>query len=147
MIEINQQLLKLADIATPHIAGYSLEGKVNGTKMIYNIVCDFLNEKKIWEPKLSLVSNNIFNYSYNIDFLTNTKKNTSVISHLEEDTDKLKYAIEFNSKELTNHFDRLRKNYNLRKEFKNYLIDLENEDHKNEDTLTKLGFNIKQWAH
>ena len=30
--EINQQLLKLVDIATPHIAGYSLEGKLTVQK-------------------------------------------------------------------------------------------------------------------
>lgn len=29
---INRELLDIADIATPHIAGYSVEGKVNGTE-------------------------------------------------------------------------------------------------------------------
>lgn len=33
--DINLNLLEVVDIATPHIAGYSLEGKVNGTTMIY----------------------------------------------------------------------------------------------------------------
>ncbi|MFI5238071.1 MAG: 4-phosphoerythronate dehydrogenase, partial [Ignavibacteriales bacterium] len=32
---INTKLLVKTKIATPHIAGYSFEGKVNGTKMIY----------------------------------------------------------------------------------------------------------------
>ena len=31
--QINEKLLQAADIATPHIAGYSYEGKVNGTVM------------------------------------------------------------------------------------------------------------------
>ena len=31
--QINEKLLEAADIATPHIAGYSYEGKVNGTVM------------------------------------------------------------------------------------------------------------------
>jgi len=30
-------------IGTPHIAGYSFDGKVNGTRMIYEAACRFLN--------------------------------------------------------------------------------------------------------
>lgn len=37
--EISQQLLDLLRIATPHIAGYSLEGKARGTQMIYEAFC------------------------------------------------------------------------------------------------------------
>jgi erythronate-4-phosphate dehydrogenase len=32
--EISRELVDAADIATPHIAGYSLEGKINGTSMV-----------------------------------------------------------------------------------------------------------------
>lgn len=37
----NQELVTLADFATPHIAGYSLEGKVLGTFMLYKAVCQY----------------------------------------------------------------------------------------------------------
>ncbi|MCI0514383.1 4-phosphoerythronate dehydrogenase, partial [candidate division KSB1 bacterium] len=33
--EIDLELLKLVEIGTPHIAGYSYDGKINGTRMIY----------------------------------------------------------------------------------------------------------------
>ena len=36
-------LLKRADLATPHIAGHSFEGKVNGTAIVYRAACAFLN--------------------------------------------------------------------------------------------------------
>jgi len=36
-------LLARADIATPHIAGHSYEGKVNGTAMVYRKACAFFN--------------------------------------------------------------------------------------------------------
>lgn len=39
--QINSTLLGRADIATPHIAGYSLEGKVNATIMSVNAIGDF----------------------------------------------------------------------------------------------------------
>lgn len=32
--KINLELLAAADIATPHIAGYSIQGKINGTQMV-----------------------------------------------------------------------------------------------------------------
>lgn len=41
---INQQLLNQLALATPHIAGYSLEGKARGTQMIYDAFCHFYNQ-------------------------------------------------------------------------------------------------------
>ncbi|MDD4103212.1 MAG: 4-phosphoerythronate dehydrogenase, partial [Kiritimatiellae bacterium] len=35
-------LLARAELATPHIAGHSFEGKVNGTAMVYRAACGFL---------------------------------------------------------------------------------------------------------
>ncbi len=39
--EINRELLDLAAIATPHIAGYSQDGKHNATRMITDATCNF----------------------------------------------------------------------------------------------------------
>ena len=36
------QLLHRVNLATPHIAGHTLEGKQRGTKMIYHALCRFL---------------------------------------------------------------------------------------------------------
>lgn len=40
---IDPELLASVDLATPHIAGYSFDGKVEGTAMIYRALCKFLN--------------------------------------------------------------------------------------------------------
>ncbi|MGL4711570.1 MAG: 4-phosphoerythronate dehydrogenase, partial [Shewanella sp.] len=37
------ELVPLAEFATPHIAGYSLEGKARGTFMLYQKLCQLLN--------------------------------------------------------------------------------------------------------
>ncbi|RKG43083.1 MULTISPECIES: 4-phosphoerythronate dehydrogenase [Acinetobacter] len=37
--EISEELLNLITLVTPHIAGYSLEGKARGTQMIYEAFC------------------------------------------------------------------------------------------------------------
>ena len=45
-------LLAAADIATPHIAGHSYEGKVNGTIMVYERACAVLGVKPAYRPAL-----------------------------------------------------------------------------------------------
>ncbi|MRI35403.1 4-phosphoerythronate dehydrogenase PdxB [Endozoicomonas sp. OPT23] len=37
--EVDPELLAWVDIGTPHIAGYSLDGKVTGTEMVYQSLC------------------------------------------------------------------------------------------------------------
>ncbi len=46
--EIEGRLLARVDIGTPHIAGYSLEGKLNGTGMVYGAACRFLGVAPSW---------------------------------------------------------------------------------------------------
>jgi len=50
--KISPELLEVVDLATPHIAGYSFDGKVNGTQMIYDALCDFFDIKATWQPAL-----------------------------------------------------------------------------------------------
>ena len=49
---ISPELLDVVDLGTPHIAGYSFDGKVNGTRMIYHAVCKFFGIAPSWEPTL-----------------------------------------------------------------------------------------------
>tara|TARA_R110001583_G_scaffold92093_1_gene234411 strand:- start:18 stop:1160 length:1143 start_codon:yes stop_codon:yes gene_type:complete len=39
---INQALVSIVDIATPHIAGYSKQGREKGTWMVYQALCQYL---------------------------------------------------------------------------------------------------------
>ena len=47
--QIDRRLLALADIATPHIAGYSYEGKLNGTTLTVRGVAGFFNIEPLKE--------------------------------------------------------------------------------------------------
>lgn len=47
---INQQLMRLADIATPHIAGYSADSKLNATQMSVEAFYKFFGVQKQWQP-------------------------------------------------------------------------------------------------
>jgi erythronate-4-phosphate dehydrogenase len=48
--EIDGRLLARVDIGTAHIAGYSLEGKLNGTAMVYRAACAFLGVEPASSP-------------------------------------------------------------------------------------------------
>lgn len=50
--QVDVELARLCRIATPHIAGYSLEGKLRGTAQIYEALCDAHG----WQPSVSLAS-------------------------------------------------------------------------------------------
>ncbi|KJY81612.1 erythronate-4-phosphate dehydrogenase [Vibrio galatheae] len=43
--EVDMELLPLLAFATPHVAGYGLEGKARGTTMIFNSYCEFLDKE------------------------------------------------------------------------------------------------------
>lgn len=45
---INAELLSLVTLGTAHVAGYSLDGKVNAVRMIYHALCKFLNIQPTW---------------------------------------------------------------------------------------------------
>ncbi len=44
---IDPELIKATTVATPHVAGYSVDGKLNGTLMIYKAFCTWLDEPRI----------------------------------------------------------------------------------------------------
>ena len=43
-------LVRAVTLGTPHIAGYSWNGKAAGTKMIYDAACTFFNRRFKWAP-------------------------------------------------------------------------------------------------
>ncbi|MBO4263137.1 MAG: 4-phosphoerythronate dehydrogenase [Bacteroidales bacterium] len=47
--DVNRRLLDVVDIATPHIAGYSYQGKLNGTSMAVRAVARFFEIKDLFE--------------------------------------------------------------------------------------------------
>jgi len=132
------ELLKLVDIGTSHIAGYSYEGKVTGTLMIYNALAKHLAVNPNWKPKLAEVVNNkieisgiesdeellqkIFNKSYNV-----------------MDDDKfLREGLSLPNDEKSEHFDKLRKNYKIRRELNNYRTTLNSDNEKSKNLMNVL---------
>ena len=140
--DINEQLLKNVVIGTPHIAGYSYEGKVNGTKMIYNSLCRYLHKEPVFNFNLSKPDTFRLNFSNEGIPEKSLNKLIEEIYPLRRDDDKMKKSIMMSRNERINFFDLQRKNYPVRREFNNYSLASENLSDEVKSILSILRFNI-----
>ncbi|MGD1006876.1 MAG: 4-phosphoerythronate dehydrogenase [Ignavibacteriaceae bacterium] len=120
--DIDISLLERVKIGTPHIAGYSLEGKVNGTVIIYNALCKFLGEQPVWKPSLPLAGSPVININQTGNNGEELNNIISRIYDIKKDNDKMKKLIGIPKAQIPNSFDTLRKEYPLRREFNNFTI-------------------------
>ncbi len=140
---IDTELLEMVDIGTPHIAGYSLDGKITGMIMIYKEVCeyfglstkfdieDFLSEPAIPRLRIETSTNN------EQDALADAVQK---IYNIREDDVRLRGILEKPVEKRGEFFDSLRKNYPVRREFQNTRIVLESSSKFIADKLTGIGF-------
>lgn len=137
---INIELLNKSIISTPHIAGYSIEGKVNGSKMIFENLNNFLgtnyhfdfNDNSILNEEIKFEGE--FN-SKNLDYIFRK------IYDIEKDSLDTKKMLEINQQERANYFDQMRKKYTHRKSFKNYTI--KTSDNSRTKILEALRFQVQ----
>jgi erythronate-4-phosphate dehydrogenase len=127
--EIDLELLKLVSIGTPHIAGYSRDGKANGTAMSVNSLSEFFNlPLNNWYPEdIEIPENFLFEIP---EELNGFEAQRYAIRHT--------YKVENDSKALKKNpsdFERLRGDYPVRREFEVFRVK------NNESSLiTGLGF-------
>jgi len=144
---IDTDLLEMVDIGTPHIAGYSLDGKVAGMIMIYKAACkyfgleakhrveDFLPEAETAEIRIDCDSGE------EQDIIHQTVQQVYVINR-----------DDFNTREIVmveaevrgQFFDDLRKNYPVRREFQNTQLIIKDRDSSLANKLKGIGFLLAQ---
>ncbi len=119
---IDTELLGMVDIGTPHIAGYSLDGKIAGLMMIYRATCehfgaepkfgaeDFLPEPIVPEVRMSSDIANEQQALWNA---------VQKVYRIDRDDENLRQILNISVEETGPHFDSLRKNYPVRREFQN----------------------------
>jgi len=142
---IDTELLRMVDIGTPHIAGYSLDGKVAGMIMIYKAVCqhfgldakfdveDFLPEPAV--PEL------IVNPSDGNEQEVLWRAVRKIYDISKDDRD-LKQIINRPQEKRGGFFDNLRKNYPVRREFQNTRIILDAPCQSIAARLAGIGFKV-----
>lgn len=120
--EVDINLLNQTLIASPHIAGYSLEGKVNGTYLIYKSFCDFLGETPTWQPNISVPVDSIIKSERNKSTEEILDIIFSKVYLIRRDDKRMRHLIELDEKTRPSYFDLMRKEYPYRREFSNYSV-------------------------
>ncbi len=117
--QISQEMLKHTLIGTPHIAGYSIDGKIRGTEMIYQAVCKYLGKTPQWSASDIDFGNNIKPHIALPTLATSKNLQKKILKFYDilADNNDLKRILNEPSLTDGNYFDSLRKNYPPRREF------------------------------
>jgi erythronate-4-phosphate dehydrogenase len=114
---ISRELLACASIATPHIAGYSWDAKVEATRRVYQATCEHFGIQPLWDgpadaPAYKSPLQQI--ESLSIDELRSYVQSTSA---LREDAAALRSITSVDNGSFGTQFDTLRNSYAPRREF------------------------------
>lgn len=142
---IHPGLVEKVWLATPHIAGYSLEGKVQGTEMIYQALSHFLGlpvRKKagqfLPEPALSKIS-----FTSSADEEDAIRIALRACYDPRRDDARLRNTMIGSAEERGAAFDRLRRDYPVRRECSSLKIQLKGTSKSLQDSFRAIGFKLK----
>ncbi len=122
---IDTELLEMVDLGTPHIAGYSFDGKVAGMIMIYRALCthfgltprfdvaDFLPQPEV--PRVEVAT-----AGFNDEELL--CRTVQQVYDIRRDDRDLRRVVHEPAEARGRYFDTLRKNYPTRREFPNTTV-------------------------
>jgi len=136
-------VLKATDLATPHIAGHSYEGKLNGTINCYHQLCSFFEIQETWDIAASLPPMEISDL--NVDCAGKSDEAvllqiTSALYDIESDDRQIRVAAVDDEIVRAKNFDSLRKNYPVRREFYNTTVHVKNATPLLIQKIKALGF-------
>jgi erythronate-4-phosphate dehydrogenase len=128
---ISPELLDVVDLGTPHIAGYSFDGKVNGTRMICEAACRHFGMPATWQPNLPAVPPMKVVVDRGEDALREIIRQ---VYDIRRDDATLRDGVR--------NFDKLRAEYPVRREFHNIELVVRGGDEQLLITLRALGFRV-----
>jgi erythronate-4-phosphate dehydrogenase len=135
--DIDIELMNQVFLATPHIAGYSTDGKANGTAMVVNSLSNFFNlPLTAWYPEN--VPSPVSPY---ITIDCNGKSEETIVReaivhtyNIDDDNYRLRHS--------PSDFEKQRGEYPMRREFPSYTVKLIAGAEKIQRLLSELGFTI-----
>lgn len=132
-------------LATPHIAGYSLEGKVMGVEAVYQAVSHYLGlparkqaGQFLPEPPLSKMS-----FTGSVAELDAANRAMRACYDPRSDDVRLRLVLAGGEQQRKEGFDRLRRDYPVRREFSSLKLQLKGASKSYQDTFRALGFKVK----
>jgi len=141
--EINWNLFQTVTLGTPHIAGHSLDGKANGTFMIYTALCEHLGIEPTWNPVQSLpppIVPLIKVNTYPQSGQEQIRQMVTKIYDIEADYHRMRELLVASPNERPILFDALRKNYPVRREFHRTMVKLPRHRNELRQMIVELGF-------
>jgi erythronate-4-phosphate dehydrogenase len=135
-------LLRQVALGTPHIAGYSADGKLRGTVMVYEALCRFLGETPDWDPWVELAPPpNPVRYLEADRSVEETVRSAVLHAYdIRQDDRRLRGALKDSDVDRAAAFDALRRLYPLRREFSAYRV--VTADPAAAEVLEALGFTV-----
>ncbi len=118
---INLQLVERVALATPHIAGYSLDGKLAGVRQVYHAVCEYLALPQLPAAQQALLDKRTLvvdsGTASPVDVWQACSGLMLAAYNIEADSERLRATMRGNAHAPGTAFDRLRKEYPVRREF------------------------------
>jgi len=139
--------LAAADLATPHIAGHSFEGRVMGTVMLYRAACAFLGLEPGWSHKSLMPDPPVPEARANATGRTDETVLWEICRQtydIEADDRRFREAADADATVRGANFDRLRKEYLMRREFACTHVAIRNCRKTLLDKVRKLGFDVSR---
>ncbi|MHC4546204.1 MAG: 4-phosphoerythronate dehydrogenase PdxB [Planctomycetota bacterium] len=140
---IDVELFEMVDIGTPHIAGYSLDGKIAGMIMIYKTTCEYFELDVKFDINSFLPVPAIPELKINTKSVSEQDALLGIVEKIYDikaDDVRLRRMLEESAKERGKYFDSLRRNYLVRREFQNTRIIVEDENSSLAKKLKGIGF-------
>jgi erythronate-4-phosphate dehydrogenase len=136
-------VLKMADLASAHIAGHSYEGKLNGTVACYNELCNFFEIPKKWNVASSLPAPEVPAIEFDCTGRDEEEALHEIIRQvydIETDDRLIRETAVPDEIDRARNFDTLRKNYRTRREFRNTKVVLRNAGDALRHKVEAMGF-------
>lgn len=120
------ELLRLVDVATPHIAGYSFDGKVNGTVMVYEAFLKHFHLEPAWHPEAVLDGTGADRLALTPDEGSETRWLHALVRQMYDigaDDVRMRSLLDLPPEERAAYFTACRKNYPRRRTFGRFELD------------------------
>lgn len=143
---IDPALLRRVALATPHIAGYSFDGKVAGTQMLFDALCRHLriSDKFVnWSQLVPSAEDPVIRFEPTGDDQADLRQILRRIYDIEADDARLRRLADLPADQQGPYFDKLRKEYPVRREAWNYRVELGGAAGSLRQRLESLRFDVR----